>query len=406
MIRIQLKKKYLITLPIFFLFLLAGFGLYIDDNAYAVQWPVKSPEYFEDFPKNISSDFGPRELGTHPMHDGIDFKCDLGNPVYSLTDGRVVQTPIIKRQGLNGYGFSVVIESGDYYYLYGHMYYPSDKYKLADDPATPKNVLELYKKIDLKEEAEVTKGQIIGYADNTGSSTNKHLHLTVAKNWGETNIEKINPFSLDIFDYEENPPKITGVTAEADNPKYIFNYPDPVRYLVYYKTKQLKINATVEDTEKDLNSVSFTSNSSPPLSQEFVCPTTNFSEYALKDGLLEKSGFPIKIKPGDVDTKDRSTDTFVLDWLVSNVKKAGEFTMSIKAKDIKEKEADKQIEFVWADKTVIESAEIVDKSNRIHVANFVKEPYVEGRIAGESGGVITVSEQASLFFSTGITHCQ
>ena len=104
--------KVLLILQVLFL---TAYNYIYCDIASAVEIPVEGPEGYQNFPKNIISDFGPRIASTI-IHYGIDFKCDWGEPVRSLTDGVLVQTTYSDATGLGGYGFAVVVKSGDFKY--------------------------------------------------------------------------------------------------------------------------------------------------------------------------------------------------------------------------------------------------------------------------------------------------
>ncbi len=104
--------------------------------------------------RSISS-FGMRRhpiLHVWKMHEGIDYGCEVGTPVYATADGIVV---------FSGYdpitGQYIKIEHGyGYTTLYGH----------------------LSRRLVLRGE-KVHKGQLIGFTGNTGRSVGPHLHYEV-----------------------------------------------------------------------------------------------------------------------------------------------------------------------------------------------------------------------------------
>ena len=183
-------------------------------NASGVDWPV--PEKFP-FPKNISSDFGPRNVSVgSKMHDGIDFKADDGVEVKSITKGTV------KYAGeMSGWGYTVIIKKDNLSYIYGHMYHPKGK-----------NTPDEYKTPLFYGQEDISKGQVIGHADSTGSSSGPHLHLSVAENLGKKNQEKFNPLKLGIFNYTANPPSITKVVIQNEKGEGISRYEDGNYYLL------------------------------------------------------------------------------------------------------------------------------------------------------------------------------
>ncbi|MFT6717259.1 MAG: murein DD-endopeptidase MepM/ murein hydrolase activator NlpD [Saprospiraceae bacterium] len=112
-----------------------------------------------------SSGFGMR---IHPvyhvkkMHTGIDFTAKKGTKIYATGDG-VIKEAVNSR---TGYGKHVVIKHGfGYQTLYAHM-----------------------SGFAVKKGQKVSRGQLIGYVGNTGTSTGCHLHYEVIKDG-----RKINP---------------------------------------------------------------------------------------------------------------------------------------------------------------------------------------------------------------------
>jgi len=148
------------------------------------------------FPTNITtvtSLFGDR---THPIsrevrhHDGMDFACPTGTPIYASEDGRIIMaycapgenpySPIenIYAGGYTSYQYGgtdpwwggslgryIVIDHGDRIVpgkmtetIYGHMSYFAEGIEWG---------------------TEVKKGQLIGYSGTSGYSTGPHLHFEV-----------------------------------------------------------------------------------------------------------------------------------------------------------------------------------------------------------------------------------
>lgn len=116
-------------------------------------------EYAEDVPHGkpteyvrISSPFGTR---IHPItrrrhtHKGVDLAAPRMTPVYATADG------VVTYSGRNGgYGnFVKINHRNGYKTAYAHMH-----------------------KIEVRNNAEVHKGDLIGYVGSTGSSTGNHLH--------------------------------------------------------------------------------------------------------------------------------------------------------------------------------------------------------------------------------------
>jgi LysM repeat protein len=89
-----------------------------------------------------------------PMHIGIDYRCDLGDPIYAADNG------VVTWAGRNGtYGIMVEINHGsDYITRYGH--FGSITVECGD---------------------AVYQGDLIGYCGNTGWSSGPHLHFEIRR---------------------------------------------------------------------------------------------------------------------------------------------------------------------------------------------------------------------------------
>lgn len=105
--------------------------------------------------KRTASGYGYR---MHPIyqtrifHDGMDFACDIGTPVYATADGVVK-----KAKWEKGYGYLIVIEHGyGYETRYAHL-----------------------KSFNVKHGQKVVRGETIALSGNSGRSTGPHLHYEV-----------------------------------------------------------------------------------------------------------------------------------------------------------------------------------------------------------------------------------
>jgi murein DD-endopeptidase MepM/ murein hydrolase activator NlpD len=99
---------------------------------------------------------------TRKLHTGMDFSAKTGTPIYATGDGKVSKLKRSRR----GYGNHVIIDHGyGYKTLYAHM-----------------------QKYIVRKGQKVTRGEIIGYVGNTGTSVAPHLHYEVIKD-----NKKINP---------------------------------------------------------------------------------------------------------------------------------------------------------------------------------------------------------------------
>lgn len=94
------------------------------------------------------------DVNTGRSHDGVDLGAPSGTPIYASLPGTV---KLAKYNG--GFGNCVIIESGDYQIIYGHM-----------------------SKILCRQGDTVQLGALIGKVGSTGNSTGPHLHFEVRKN--------------------------------------------------------------------------------------------------------------------------------------------------------------------------------------------------------------------------------
>lgn len=103
-------------------------------------------------PAVITSAYGPR---WNRVHQGVDIDAERGQKILAAADG------IISKAGVgNGYGKMVKIRhSGGFITLYAHL-----------------------RQIKVKAGQKVRKGDVIGLAGNTGTSSGVHLHFEVLKN--------------------------------------------------------------------------------------------------------------------------------------------------------------------------------------------------------------------------------
>lgn len=126
-------------------------------------YPTKVP--------HITSNYGYRlhpVLGYVRLHAGTDFRAYCGTPIYAAAAGKVVWA-----QYRGGFGNQVLINHGE---------------------VGGKNLMSSYNhfsRFAVSSGERVSKGQIVGYSGNTGTSTACHLHFEVYVN-GQT----VNPMSM------------------------------------------------------------------------------------------------------------------------------------------------------------------------------------------------------------------
>jgi murein DD-endopeptidase MepM/ murein hydrolase activator NlpD len=106
----------------------------------------------------ITSPFGMRKhpvTGLQAMHNGVDYRCTIGQPIGAIADG------VINFAGMAGHsGLLVAVDHTDgMQSLYAHL------------SAT-----------DMQAGKQVSAGAVIGKCGNSGRSTAPHLHLGIKQN--------------------------------------------------------------------------------------------------------------------------------------------------------------------------------------------------------------------------------
>lgn len=132
-----------------------------------------------DIPLLLSGNFG--ELRSNHFHAGLDFKTQgvEGKPVYAVDSGYVSRITV----GPWGYGNGLYITHTDgTMTVYGHLkdFIP----ELARYVEEQQYMQERFS-VDLKlspEQFPVSRGQLVAFSGNTGSSGGPHLHFEVRKN--------------------------------------------------------------------------------------------------------------------------------------------------------------------------------------------------------------------------------
>jgi hypothetical protein len=120
--------------------------------------------------------YGPRFHPIHKVvqdHNGLDFSASKGTPVYATGDGKVTMA-----YASSTYGNVIYIRHGHGYETrYAH---------LSSFAVTPGE--------------EVTRGHVIGYVGNTGTSVSDHLHYEVL--FKDQFVNPINFFQRDLSNKE------------------------------------------------------------------------------------------------------------------------------------------------------------------------------------------------------------
>lgn len=129
--------------------------------------------------KRTASGYGYR---IHPIyqtrifHDGMDFSCDIGTPVYATADGVVKNA-----KWESGYGYTVTIDHGyGYVTRYAHL-----------------------KSFNTKRGQKVVRGETIALSGNSGRSTGPHVHYEVLQRGRPVNPANYYFMDLDADQYDE-----------------------------------------------------------------------------------------------------------------------------------------------------------------------------------------------------------
>lgn len=129
--------------------------------------------------KRTASGYGYR---IHPIyqtrifHNGMDFSCDIGTPVYATADGLVKSA-----RWERGYGYTVRLDHGyGYETVYAHL-----------------------KKCEVKRGQKVVRGETIAVSGNSGRSTGPHVHYEVLQRGRPVNPANYYFMDLDADQYDE-----------------------------------------------------------------------------------------------------------------------------------------------------------------------------------------------------------
>ena len=129
--------------------------------------------------KRMASGYGYR---IHPIyqtrifHEGMDFSCDIGTPVYATADG-----VIKKARWEKGYGYLITIDHGyGYETRYAHL-----------------------KSFNVKPGQKVIRGETIALSGNSGRSSGPHVHYEVLQKGRPVNPANYYFMDLDAEQYDE-----------------------------------------------------------------------------------------------------------------------------------------------------------------------------------------------------------
>lgn len=162
-----------------------------------------------DIPTVLSANFG--ELRPNHFHSGIDFKTQgvINKPVYSIADGYISRISVSP----SGYGLALYIthSSTGHESVYAHL----EKFipKLSDYVKSKQYEFESYR-IDLKLDSSqfpVSKGELIAYSGNTGSSGGPHVHFEIRDINTQSAIDVIPFYKDEIKDSKA--PQVRGIAV-------------------------------------------------------------------------------------------------------------------------------------------------------------------------------------------------
>lgn len=142
--------------------------------------------------RQMASGYGYRRdpvYGTTKFHEGMDFSCPVGTPIYATGKGRVIVAG-----WESGYGNTVEIDHGhNYVTRYAHM-----------------------SKIDAKVGQIVERGEKIGEVGNTGKSTGPHLHY-------EVRLRNVPQNPVNYYFYDLTPEEYDEMIRQAENAGHVMD---------------------------------------------------------------------------------------------------------------------------------------------------------------------------------------
>lgn len=142
--------------------------------------------------KQMASGYGRRVdpvYGTMKFHEGMDFACDVGTPVYATGDGTVTAA-----DWHSGYGKRIDISHGfGYLTRYAHL-----------------------SEIKVNPGQQVKRGDLIGLSGNTGKSTGPHVHY-------EVRLKDIPQNPVNYYFYDLTPDEYAAMIEHAENAGHVMD---------------------------------------------------------------------------------------------------------------------------------------------------------------------------------------
>lgn len=160
-----------------------------------------------DTPLYLSAPFG--SLRDNHFHSGMDIRTyeKEGLPVYAVAEGYVSRIKISS----GGYGKAVYIDHPNgYTSVYGHL--QKHEGELADYIKTYQYENSTYEfdHFPGRDRLKVSKGQLIGWSGNSGTSTGPHLHFEIRHTRSE---EPMNPLLFNIPAVDLFPPALKRIAV-------------------------------------------------------------------------------------------------------------------------------------------------------------------------------------------------
>jgi hypothetical protein len=186
------------------------------------------------------------EIRSNHFHSGIDFPVQQkeGLPVFAVADGvisRIKVSPV-------GFGNALYIDHPNgFTSVYAHLQKYSDtiaQYIHANQYRVKSFDVDLFP-MNRKEFIRVTKGQLIGYAGNSGSSGGPHLHFELRN----TKTERvINPMHFELGITDNYPPYIDFIKIYPENENSLIGSSNEATRFNVKKTGTREYRLATKDT--------------------------------------------------------------------------------------------------------------------------------------------------------------
>jgi hypothetical protein len=170
--------------------------------------PAQSADYYRcplDIPVYLSANFG--EIRTNRFHTGIDIKTQgvVGHPLHAAADGHIARVTVAP----SGYGRALYIaHPNGTTTVYAHMdrFTPEiEEYLRAERYRTKRSDIDAFPDAA---RFPVKKGDVIGAAGNSGSSTGPHLHFEVRQSSNSRSLNTVARGWIATAEEDKIPPRV------------------------------------------------------------------------------------------------------------------------------------------------------------------------------------------------------